>query len=126
MERVLLHGESLLTLGVAGTGKTTLLKQLVERLRALGKKVDIISKTHCASQRAGGVTADHYVRRHILHGAYTADFVWVDEISQADVGILCQLNKLTFTSKVRFLLSGEFNQFQPLFNSFQGAPMSED
>ena len=102
------------------------MKGLVERLRSLGKKVDIISKTHCASERAGGVAADHYVRRHILHGACTADYVWIDEASQADVGILCQLNQLTYTSKVRFLLSGDFNQFPPLFNSFRGTPISEE
>ena len=29
MERVLVRGESLITLGIAGTGKTTLLKELV-------------------------------------------------------------------------------------------------
>ena len=96
----------------------------MKRLREAGKCVDIISKTHTASQRAGGVTADHYVRRHIVHGACTADYVWVDEISQVDIGILCQLNKLTYT-KVRFLLSGDFNQFPPPFNGFCGAPLDE-
>ena len=73
--------------------------------------MDIISKTHCACQLAGGVTADHYVRRHILHGACTTDFVWVDEISSADVGILYQLN---ISPTVRFLLSSDFKQFPPL------------
>ena len=41
-----------------------------------------------------------------------------------DIGILCQLNKLTYT-KVRFLLSGDFNQSPPLFNGFRGAPIDE-
>ena len=59
-------------------------------------------------RNARGVTADHYVCRHIIHGACTADYIWVDEISQVDIEILCQLNKLTFT-KLRWLLSGDFN-----------------
>ena len=70
-----------------------------------------------------GVTADHYVRRHIIHGACTADYLWVDEISQVDIGNLCQLNKLCYT-KVGFLLSGDFNQFPPLFNGPLSAPPS--
>ena len=59
----------------SGTGKTFFIKDLVEKLKALGKRVDIISKTHTASERAGGCTADHYVRRHILHGACMADVI---------------------------------------------------
>ena len=72
--------------------KTTLVQEDVERLRGLPKKVDIISKTHCASHRAGDVTADRYVHRHILHGACTAGYLWIDETSPADIGLLCQLN----------------------------------
>ncbi len=43
-----LDGESLVVHGVAGTGKTTFLQGVVERPRARGKKVDIVSKTHVA------------------------------------------------------------------------------
>jgi hypothetical protein len=122
--RAVLNGGSLLVLGIAGTGKTHYVQGLVEQLRAQGKRVDIISKAHCASQRAGGVTADHWVRRHVLHGACTVDYVWVDEISQINIGLLCQLNKLLY-AKVRWLLSGDFNQFPALFNFFRGAAISE-
>ena len=62
------EGESLLVHGCPGTGKTTRMRHVVERLRALGRVVDVISKTHVASSRAGGCTADHYVIRHILCG----------------------------------------------------------
>ena len=48
----------------------------------------------------------------------------MDEISQVDIGSLCQLNELTYT-KVRFLLSGDFNQFPLLFDGFHGAPIEE-
>ena len=124
-EEAVMNGESLLALGIAGVGKTTFIRGLVERLRALGKRVDVISKTHVASSRAGGCTADHYVRRHILHGACCADYIWVDEISQLDAGLWVQLNKLTFTS-IRWLLSGDFEQFPALFSSFRGCPVADD
>ena len=53
-ERRVLEGESLLCVGIAGTGKTTYLQEVGERLRSSGKKVEVISKTHVASNRAGG------------------------------------------------------------------------
>ena len=69
-----IDGGSLLVLGIAGTGKTHFCQGIVEQLRSLGKRVDIISKTHTASRRAGnGVTADHWVRKHVLHGCCSAD-----------------------------------------------------
>ena len=66
--KAVLSGENLAIMGIPGVGKTHFAMRLVEQLKALGKKVDIIAKTHTASARAGGVTADHYVRRAILHG----------------------------------------------------------
>ena len=92
--REVLEGGSLYICGIAGTGKTHLAKQLVEQLRALGKRVDIIAKCHTAAVRAGGVTADHYVRRVILHGACTADVILVEEISQIECALWAQLNKV--------------------------------
>jgi hypothetical protein len=124
-EEAAMQGESLLVLGIAGTGKTHFVQGIVERLRHAGKRVDIISKTHTASRRAGGVTADHWVRKHILHGAATCDFLWIDEISQVDVCLLNQLAKLSHTP-VRFLLSGDFNQFPPIHNCWKGSPVPED
>jgi hypothetical protein len=54
-ERRVLDGGSLLVTGIAGTGKTTFRMGIVERLRKDGKVVDVVSKTHTASRRAGGV-----------------------------------------------------------------------
>jgi hypothetical protein len=120
-----LDGESLVVFGVAGVGKTFFLQGVVERLRASGKKVDIVSKTHVASNRAGGVTADHWVRRYVINGSPSCDVLWIDEISQLDVGLWLQLSKLTFT-KMQFLLSGDFNQFSPIGNSFRGSIIADD
>jgi hypothetical protein len=119
-----MEGGSLLCTGIAGTGKTTYVRGIVERLRKDGKVVDIISKTHTASRRAGGVTADHWVRRHVMHGVPRCDVLWIDEISQLDVGLWLQVNKLANTA-MQFLLSGDFNQFSPLGNTFRGATVNE-
>jgi hypothetical protein len=124
-EEAVLRGESLLLLGIAGTGKTHRAQGIVERLRCAGKRVDIISKTHTASRRAGGATADHWVRRHILHGSASCDYLWIDEVSQVDLGLLNQIAKLHWAG-VKFLLSGDFHQFPPICNNWRGSPVSED
>ena len=110
-------------LGIAGVGKTTICKRFVELLRALKKKVDIIAKTHTASQRAGGVTVDHYVRRHVLHGACVADAIWVDELFQIETPLWAQLQKL---SGRQWLLSGDENQFGPIFDHWKGSAVPQD
>ena len=72
----------------------------------------------------GGVTADHWVRRYVLAGSPRCDVLWIDEISQLDVGLWLQINKLTYTG-MKFLVSGDFNQFAPLGNTFRGAQVAE-
>ena len=111
-----LEGSSLCILGIAGVGKTHFAKHLVEQLRALGKKVDVIAKCHIAAVRAGGVTADHYVRRTILHGACTAEVILVEEISQIECALWTQLNKVN----KQWILCGDFNQFAPVHDSWRG------
>ena len=96
--------------------------RLVEKLRALGKKVDIISKTHTASARAGGVTADHYVRRYVLHGLCVADVIWVDELFQLETALWAQLQKLKGR---QWILSGDQFQFPALFDQWKGTAVNE-
>ena len=94
--RVIVKRESLLVIGCPGTGKTTLMQGMAERLQSQGLRVDIISKTHCASARAGGKTCDHWVRKHIINGTCSADYVWIDEISQLDCELIAALNTKEF------------------------------
>ena len=69
-EAHVLAGSSLLILGIAGTGKTTLMQKLVTSIRGIGQQCTVISKTHTACRRAdpAGATADHFCRR-VLHGS---------------------------------------------------------
>ena len=53
-----LNGGSLLIEGIAGTGKSTFARGIVERLKSMEKKVATISKNHVASSRIDGSTAD--------------------------------------------------------------------
>jgi hypothetical protein len=122
-KRRVLHGESLFVQGVAGTGKSHFVKECVEELVALGKTVDIIAKTHTASSRVGGVTADHYVRRHILHGGMRANVVFIDEVSQIETALWAQLNKV---QGVQWLIAGDFNQMPPFFDTFRGSQVHEE
>jgi hypothetical protein len=117
------RGESLLVEGIAGVGKTHFLQSLVEELRAKGKSVCIISKTHCASARAGGITADAFVRRYLMHGSCLFDVVWADEVYQLECTLLAQLNKI---ASRQWLLSGDCHQFPPMFNSFRGGAIDDD
>jgi hypothetical protein len=120
--RLVINGENLLVEGIAGVGKTHFVQSLVLELRALGKSVAILSKTHVASQRAGGCTADHWVRRHVLHGSPSAQVVWVDEAFQIDTSLLAQFNKIATR---QWLLSGDPHQFPPVFDGWRGAPVAE-
>ena len=65
-----MDGGSLLVQGSPGVGKTHWVRELVKALRSIGKRVDIVAKTHASVSNfgEGAVTADHYVRRHVRTG----------------------------------------------------------
>ncbi len=58
-----------------------------------------------------------------MNGAATADALWVDECYQLETNLWSQLNKL---SGRQFILSGDTNQFAPLFDNWRGVPVAED
>ena len=65
------------------------------------------------------------MRKHVINGTCSADYVWIDEISQLDCELIAALNRLTYTN-VKFLLNGDFCQFAPIGNSWRGAPVKEE
>jgi len=121
-----MQGGSLFVKGIAGTGKSYYCNKLVERLRALDVRVDACAKTHTASARLpDGCTLDHWVQRHILNGAPSCQVLYLDEISQIDVGLLALLARLTYTN-MRFILAGDFNQFAPIGSCWKGTPIDDE
>ena len=124
--KVLNEGASLFCQGIAGTGKTHYMKGLIARLRALGKKVDLISKTHTACSRMGpdAMTCDAYSQRKIRHGVCNADVIWLDEASQVECELLVQLNKLS--PDIQWIISADFNQFSPVMDNFRGNVVNDE
>jgi len=125
--QVLNNESSLLVIGNPGVGKSHLLKELTEQLKTSGYKISIVSKTHVASSRIGGVTADHFSRRYIDHGTCQTEkhYIWIDEISQIDIALLASFNRLAHTN-VKWLISGDWNQFGPICNTWRGTIVPED
>jgi hypothetical protein len=117
-------GGSLLVTGLAGTGKSTWIRAQVAALEASGKKVVVLAKTHNAAMVAGGGTADHFVWRNVREGAAVAHAIWVDEVSMLDIALLQDLNCSSFREPpIQWILSGDFDQYEPFFNSFLGQPV---
>ena len=112
---------------MAGTGKSTLAQGIIERMRSLGKKCLAISKTHVASSKIDGSTADSFVRRCILAGSPNVDILWIDECGQIDAALWAQLSKLQFLSRrVQFILSGDVHQFAPVGNCWAACMVPDD
>jgi hypothetical protein len=62
-------GGSLFVQGIAGTGKSHLIREtLIPALRAQGKKVIALAKTHAAAAVAEGDTVDHFSWKHVREG----------------------------------------------------------
>jgi len=119
-------GGSLCVVGLAGVGKSHLIREMVKELEEQGNTVVVIAKTHNAAQVAGGDTADHFAWRHIREGATAADTIWVDEISMLDLALLQDLNHASYRKPpIQWILSGDFNQYLPFFQSFLGQPVDK-
>ena len=109
-----------------GTGKSHFCLQLIEKLK-YNYRVEVVSKTWVASQRINGVTADHWIRKFMTRGTPRVDYIFIDELSQLDIGLLTQFTRLLMlTDRPKFVLSGDFNQFAPIGNVWQNTNIADD
>ena len=107
--------------GIAGVGKSHLIRACVKALEESGKTVRIVAKTHAAAEVAGGSTCDSFAYRYIREGCTGVDIVWCDEISMLGIELLKELSHLSLRDPpVQFILSGDFNQFSLMFDCFMG------
>ena len=58
-----------------------------------------------------------------MHGACSADAIWIEEFSQIETTLWAQFNKPV---NIQWLLTGDFNQFPPFFDSWHGAAVHEN
>jgi hypothetical protein len=125
-EQIVLGGSGICLTGVAGTGKTFMAGRLIQSLRNAGQKVQVISKMHTASLLLGGVTANHFCFKHINFGAFHGDWLVIDELSQLDLHLWNQVQKLKHMG-VKFLCLGDWNQFSCIGgHTWAGMQLPED
>lgn len=66
--KLVLNGKSLFITGKAGTGKTTVLREITAQCKGIGKNVVVLSPTGVAAKNAGGVTIHSFL--HLPLGPY--------------------------------------------------------
>ena len=127
-EAHIVGGGSCLVEGIAGVGKTSFVRGCIERIaRNSDKKIVILSKTHLASSRVNGHTADAWCRKHILSGTPKCDIVWLEEIGQLDIGLWAQLGKLAFMHKhIQVVCTGDRFQFPPIANAWRSCTVDDE
>ena len=58
-----------------------------------------------------------------MHGACSADAIWIEEFSQIEAALWAQFNK---PEGLQWILTGDCNQFPPFFDSWHGAAVHEN
>jgi len=130
LEKILEHvrsGGSLLVEGVAGTGKTVVLRAVQQALEQSGVRCQAICLTHTGARNIGpaACTAHSFVMKHVLHGTFGGGAVLVDEISFISLDLLAALEHLRLKG-TRILCFGDFDQLPPVSNRWRGQNVPPD
>ena len=125
--RHVLNGGHIWIDGMGGAGKTTLAREIVKQLRAMGKRVQIIAKTNSAVQNFGGdgvQTASKWLYWHVSKGnGDLPDVLFIEEISMIDTqlwGYISTLFQAGNRHKVQIVLAGDLFQLSPPKNTWNG------
>ena len=138
---LVLNGESLFITGKAGTGKTTVLREITSQCKRKRKNVVVLSPTGVAAKNAGGVTIHSFL--HLPLGPYIPgiknrklyalkeeekiiinklDLIIIDEVSMVRCDILDEIddvlkhyrkNTLPFGG-IQIVMFGDLYQLMPV------------
>jgi hypothetical protein len=116
--------------GYAGTGKTTLLKQILKKLEEKQKKVIKLAPTNKACLLFQGKTIHKFYielmlsqnyEKKIINMLKTTDYIFVDEISMLGsefYRLLCLIKM--YLPNINIIMAGDFNQLCPVADRWQG------
>jgi ATP-dependent DNA helicase PIF1 len=136
-------GGNVFVTGGAGTGKTLVVKRLVDELRAAGKTVAVTATTGVAALNCGGVTVHHFAgmtqsvrdmppeecarrvvsKRTIAKRLATTDVLVIDEVSMLEASLLekvhiaAQMARNNFFKPfggMQLIFCGDFLQLPPI------------
>ncbi len=144
------QGKSIFLTGKAGTGKTTLLRYLVDELKKQRKSVIVVAPTGIAALNAGGVTIHSFFRLETrvfmpndrkvkeltgtrLHALNTVNTIIIDEISMVRADLfdaidMCMRKSLrndeVFGGK-QIIMVGDIFQLSPVVTPADGGVLAE-
>lgn len=98
--KMIREGKSLFVTGKAGTGKTTLLRTIVEDAKTSKKNVAVLAPTGVAAMNAGGVTIHSFLKLPTsiylpgmkVQGLYKLDFEGISVVRQLDMIIIDEIS----------------------------------
>lgn len=98
--------------GSAGTGKTTVIKELVRVLTIAGMTYVVCSFTGKAVSRIQELKIDAYTIHRLINKEITSDVLIIDEVSMVSNDLLYLLLKANVYYKM--ILIGDYNQLSPI------------
>ena len=120
-------GNSVWIAGPGGCGKTTYCQEICTLLRAAGKQVQVIAKTHSALMRFADAhmnTADKWLHWHVTRAkGKLPDVILIDEISLLGLNLWTAVATMYLTKKVQIILAGDLFQLDPPKNTWCGSPV---
>lgn len=146
-----LRGEHVFVTGGAGTGKTLVVKRIVDALRAAGKSVAVTATTGVAALNCGGVTIHHFAgmgqgirdlppeecaikvmtRRTVAKRFTSTDVLVIDEVSMLESALLEKVHVIAQVARnnrykpfggMQIIFCGDFLQLPPISNRGEAAP----